>query len=124
MGPSKASQGVESYDMTPARHELPPEPFQNEDDYGLEDLRSDQDTDDEDDPRKQIPKWAEGASLRTALIKQCYMPVDLDRIFNTFLMPDLSTMFSQQRKRFFKRTSSAVWDHAPASFNTSKISKH
>jgi len=121
--PSKASQGVESYDMTPARHELPPEPLVNEDDYGLEDLRSDQETDDEDAPRKQIPKWAEGSTLRTSLIRQCYMPIDLDQIFNNFNMPDLSEMFSQQRKRFFKRTSSAVWDHAPSSFNTSKMLK-
>merc|ERR1712059_92183 len=46
--PSKASQGVETYDMTPARHELPPEPLLNEDDYGLDDLHSDQDTDDDE----------------------------------------------------------------------------
>merc|ERR1712059_121317 len=114
--PSKASQGVETYDMTPARHELPPEPLLNEDDYGLDDLQSDQDTDDEDAPRKQIPKWAEGSSLRTSLLKQCYMGPDLDQIFKTIVMPDLSVMFEQQRKRFFKRTSSACWDQAPGSF--------
>merc|ERR1712083_416843 len=72
--------------------------------------QSDQDTDDEDAPRKQIPKWAEGSVLRTSLLKQCYMPQDLDKIFSSFDMPDLSTMFATQRKRFFKRTSSAVWE--------------
>merc|ERR1712240_499862 len=48
--------GVSSYDMTPARHELPPEPSHSEDNYGLEDLKSDEDTDDEDCPRKQVPQ--------------------------------------------------------------------
>ena len=101
--------------MTPARHELPPEPSQDENNYGiliklycvtpssilgLEDLRSDEDTDDEDCPRKQVPKWAEGTSLRTSLLKQCYMGPDLDSIFAQIIMPDLPTMFAQQRKRY------------------------
>ena len=101
--------------MTPARHELPPEPPQDENNYGklilfttmyiigctvgLEDLRSDEDTDDEDCPRKQVPKWAEGTNLRTALLKQCYMGPDLDMIFQQIEMPDLAVMFAHQRKR-------------------------
>ena len=101
--------------MTPARHELPPEPPQDENNYGklilfttmynigstvgLEDLRSDEDTDDEDCPRKQVPKWAEGTNLRTALLKQCYMGPDLDMIFHQIEMPDLAVMFAHQRKR-------------------------
>merc|ERR1719282_1320366 len=93
-------QQPQSYDMTPARHELPPEPLRDEDNYGLEDLDSDAGTDDEDCPRKQVPKWAEGTNLRTALLKQCYMPPDLDQIFATVEMPDLSSMFVEQRKRF------------------------
>merc|ERR1719318_1530149 len=40
-------QGASSYDMTPARHELPPEPSQDEENYGLDDLNSEEDTDDE-----------------------------------------------------------------------------
>merc|ERR1719318_2056041 len=109
-------QGVASYDMTPARHELPPEPSQDEENYGLDDLNSEEDTDDEDCPRKVVPKWAEGSQLRTALLKQCYMGPDLDSIFANVEMPDLSMMFAQQRKRFFKRTSSAVWETPPESF--------
>jgi len=112
----EVTQGVSSYDMTPARHELPPEPSQDEENYGLDDLRSDEDTDDEDCPRKEVPKWAEGTQLRTALLKQCYMGPDVDMIFANVEMPDLSTMFAHQRKRFFKRTSSAVWDTPPESF--------
>merc|ERR1711915_398959 len=117
---NQSSVGISSYDMTPARHELPPEPPQDENNYGLEDLRSDEDTDDEDCPRKQVPKWAEGTNLRTALLKQCYMGPDLDMIFQQIEMPDLAIMFAHQRKRFYKRTSSACWNSPPESFKHSK----
>ena len=96
-------QAPQSYDMTPARHELPPEPLADENNYGLEDLDSEAGTDDEDCPRKQVPKWAEGTNLRTALLKQCYMPPDLDQIFATVEMPDLSSIF--------KKISGACWDY-------------
>ena len=63
-GPGKmVNTTVTSYDITPARHELPPEELVDEDNYDIGDLRSDEDTDDEDNPRKQIPKWAQGKSF-------------------------------------------------------------
>ena len=84
-------------------------------------MRSDSDTDDEDNPKKQVPKWAEGTQLRTALLKQCYMGPDVDKIFYPIEDPDLSVMFNQQKKRYFKRTSSACWDSAPQSFNFKRV---
>ena len=66
---------------------------------GLEDLNSGTDTDDEDNPKKKVPKWAEGTALRTALLKQCYMGPDVDKIFFTITDPDLSVLFGQQHKR-------------------------
>jgi len=110
--------GPSSYDMTPSRHggDLPPQPLENAEDYGIDDLESEGSTDNEDAPRKEVPKWAEGALLRTALLKQCYMCPDLDALFDTIDMPDLSTMFEHQRKRFYKRTSSAQWETPPTSF--------
>ena len=66
---------------------------------GLDDLRSDSETDDEDNPKKQVPKWAEGTQLRTALLKQCYMGPDVDKIFCMPEDPDLTTMFGQVKKR-------------------------
>ena len=67
-------------------------------------MRSDSETDDEDNPKKQVPKWAEGTQLRTALLKQCYMGPDVDNIFYSIEDPDLSVMFNQQKKRlvFYK----------------------
>jgi len=115
---STKEAGPTSYNMTPSRHggNLPPEPLENQDNYNIEDLDSEGSTDDEDRPRKEVPKWAEGGLLRTALLKQSYMGPDLDKIFAPIDMPELSEIFHQQRKRFFKRTSSAVWGAAPTSF--------
>ena len=46
-GPGKmVNTTVTSYDITPARHELPPEELVDEDNYDIGDLRSDEDTDD------------------------------------------------------------------------------
>merc|ERR1712058_205596 len=115
------TNGPSSYDITPARHELPPQPPQTEENYGVDDLRSDSDTDDEDNPKKEVPGWAEGNKLRTALLKQCYMGPDVDKIFFQIEDPDLSVMFNQQKKRYFKRTSSACWDSAPQSFNFKRV---
>ena len=57
---------IQSYDITPARHELPPSPLKDEDNYDIDGLKSDDDTDDEDAPRKNIPKWAQGKSSNPA----------------------------------------------------------
>ena len=85
-GPGKmVNTTVTSYDITPARHELPPEELVDEDNYDIGDLRSDEDTDDEDNPRKQIPKWAQGKSFTafvsiTKLIKCSLSLISLETI--------------------------------------------
>ena len=56
----KPVNNADSYDITPARHELPPEPNTNANNYDIQELRSDEDTDDDENPRKQVPQWAEG----------------------------------------------------------------
>ena len=113
-----ASATVTSYDITPARHELPPEELVDEDNYDIAGLRSDEDTDDEDAPRKVIPKWAQSTLFRTAIMKQAFNPPDLDKVF--FVMNptiDLAEIFkeSEPKRRYFKRTSSAVWHKPPQS---------
>lgn len=113
-----STKNVDSYNMTPARHELPPEPSKSADDYGLDDLKSDEGTDDEENPRKTIPKWALGAELRSALLKQHYMCPDLRMIFcNEIQNPDLPIMFRKVKSRFYKRTSSMHWSSPPRVFN-------
>ncbi|ESO87244.1 hypothetical protein LOTGIDRAFT_229356 [Lottia gigantea] len=79
-------------------------------DYNIQDLHSDDSTDDEDAPRKKIPIWAQGNNLKAALINQEYHPPKLDEIFSVVPDLDLNDVFVKRKPRFNKRTSSAVWD--------------
>ncbi|XP_053835650.1 inner centromere protein-like isoform X2 [Vidua macroura] len=89
----------------------PESPPANENSYGL-DLNSDDSTDDESNPRKPIPAWADGAQLQQAIVHQYYHPVDLDALFGAIPSPRLEHIFYKSKPRYFKRTSSAVW-HSP-----------
>ncbi|NXQ11514.1 INCEA protein, partial [Peucedramus taeniatus] len=86
-------------------------PPADENSYGL-DLNSDDSTDDESNPRKPIPAWADGAQLQQAIVHQYYHPVDLDALFGAIPSPRLEHIFYKSKPRYFKRTSSAVW-HSP-----------
>ncbi|NXL99482.1 INCE protein, partial [Tyrannus savana] len=86
-------------------------PSADENDYGL-DLNSDDSTDDENDPRKPVPAWADGAQLHQAILHQYYHPVDVDALFGAIASPKLEDIFYKSKPRYFKRTSSAVW-HSP-----------
>ena len=57
------------------------------DNYVIDDLGSDDDTDDEDNPRKKIPQWAEKQQLRAALVKQSYKPPNLAELFGIIDAP-------------------------------------
>ena len=50
-----------SYDLTPVRKEYTQN--SNADNYNIDDIKSDDSTDEEDAPRKPIPDWAEGESI-------------------------------------------------------------
>ncbi|XP_035662565.1 inner centromere protein A-like isoform X2 [Branchiostoma floridae] len=98
-----------SYDMTPQQKRT--YKAATEENYHIEDLHSDDSTDDEDQPRKKIPRWAQGAPLKAQLINQCYYPPDLSKIFGDIIdTPDLTQVFGVKKSRFNKRTSSAVWN--------------
>ncbi|NXE00806.1 INCEA protein, partial [Chaetorhynchus papuensis] len=89
----------------------PGSPPADENSYGL-DLNSDDSTDDESNPRKPIPAWADGAQLQQAIVHQYYHPVDVDALFGAIPSPRLEHIFYKSKPRYFKRTSSAVW-HSP-----------
>ncbi|NXI29265.1 INCEA protein, partial [Sterrhoptilus dennistouni] len=99
LGSLKGAQGPES-------------PPANENSYGL-DLNSDDSTDDESNPRKPVPAWADGAQLQQAIVHQYYHPVDLDALFGAIPSPKLEDIFYKNKPRYFKRTSSAVWPSPP-----------
>ncbi|KAJ7344262.1 hypothetical protein JRQ81_000212 [Phrynocephalus forsythii] len=87
-------------------------PKVNVNDYGM-DLNSDDSTDDESQPRKPIPSWANGLQLNEAVTYQYYNPPDVDRLFGLILSPKLEDIFYKSKPRYFKRTSSAVWQSPP-----------
>ncbi|NWI45661.1 INCE protein, partial [Picathartes gymnocephalus] len=89
----------------------PASPPADENSYGL-DLNSDDSTDDESNPRKPIPAWADGAQLQQAIVHQYYHPVDVNALFGAIPSPRLEHIFYKSKPRYFKRTSSAVW-HSP-----------
>jgi inner centromere protein len=80
--------------------------------YDINDLHSDDSTDEEDKPKKKIPSWAQGAPLRVAIINQIHHPPDLNQLFGKIDPPDLSELFTKKKPRFTKRTSSAAWEHS------------
>nr|XP_060626439.1 inner centromere protein isoform X2 [Anolis sagrei ordinatus] len=98
-----------SYEMTPQSHK---QPKININDYGM-DLNSDDSTDDESQPRKPIPAWASGNQLSQAIIHQYFNPPNVKRFFGVVRSPNLEEIFYKSKPRYFKRTSSAVWNSPP-----------
>ncbi|XP_031967684.1 inner centromere protein-like isoform X2 [Corvus moneduloides] len=96
---------------SPQGAQEPGSPPADENSYGL-DLNSDDSTDDESNPRKPIPAWADGAQLQQTIVHQYYHPVDVDALFGAIPSPRLEHIFYKSKPRYFKRTSSAVW-HSP-----------
>ncbi|NXV52403.1 INCE protein, partial [Uria aalge] len=101
-----------SYEMTPQYQKDPKPPIINPNNYGM-DLNSDDSTDDESQPRKPVPAWATGNQLTQAVIRQYYNPPDVDALFGVIASPKLEDIFYKSKPRYFKRTSSAVWNSPP-----------
>ncbi|NXU76279.1 INCE protein, partial [Oreotrochilus melanogaster] len=89
----------------------PVSPKGNGNNYGM-DLNSDDSTDDENDPRKPVPAWADGTQLNQAITHRYYHPINVDQLFGLIPSPNLEDIFGKSKPRYFKRTSSAVW-HSP-----------
>lgn len=93
-----------SYDMTPDRVYK----AKNANDYGL-DLNSDDETDDEEAPRKEIPAWAEMTKVRRIAKTQALsLKQDMTLFFGMIPVPDVTLVFGPTAK-IRKRGSSAVW---------------
>ncbi|NXA18372.1 INCE protein, partial [Ibidorhyncha struthersii] len=101
-----------SYQMTPQAQRDPKPPLTNPDNYGM-DLNSDDSTDDENEPRKPVPAWATGNQFTQAVMHQYYNPPKVDTLFGAIASPKLEDIFYKSKPRYFKRTSSAVWNSPP-----------
>ncbi|NWS73633.1 INCE protein, partial [Crotophaga sulcirostris] len=106
------SPACTSYQMTPQGPKEPKVPTENPNNYGM-DLNSDDSTDDESQPRKPVPAWATGNLLSQAVVRQYYNPPNIDELFGTIASPKLEDIFYKNKPRYFKRTSSAVWNSPP-----------
>ncbi|XP_046688605.1 titin homolog isoform X2 [Homalodisca vitripennis] len=116
MTPSEKTNNVptQSYEITPAREDRPLLKPKTEDDYGLDDAHSDDSSDEETCPKKEIPRWALPKNRERLIKTTKYIPSSLWVQFMVpNVNPDLSKMFAgtQIKKRI--RTSSAVWRTPP-----------
>ncbi|XP_071618239.1 inner centromere protein-like [Heliangelus exortis] len=92
-------------------------PKGNGNNYGM-DLNSDDSTDDENDPRKPVPAWADRTQLNRAIIHRYHHPINVDQLFGLIPSPNLEDIFGKSKPRYFKRTSSAVWHSPPGTKST------
>lgn len=96
---NRITEEVQSYDITPRA------------DSSTYNFSEDED---EKPSGKPIPMWAQGVLLRSALVEQYYNPIDTDALFGTVIdPPNLAEIFKVNKKRYQKRTSSAVWNTPP-----------
>ncbi|XP_053207270.1 inner centromere protein-like [Panonychus citri] len=109
---------LESYQISPPK----PKPKSIPVNYDISDIKSDDDTDDEERPRKLIPSWAKGDALIVALDAQFAKPRrarerQIHEIFPCYdYTIDLVEIFKTNRvvhPKYDKRTSSVVWSSPP-----------
>jgi len=111
----------DSYQMTPQFSDKA-RSMNNEDDYGLDDLSSGDETDDEDNPRKNIPNWAKKYDLTYALRRQYKIRIDAELVFGSCYADknrqvDFEQIFALQLKgrrdrmaKINQRRETSLWD--------------
>ncbi|XP_063868422.1 inner centromere protein A-like isoform X1 [Scylla paramamosain] len=107
---------TDSYEITPLQPKRSSHSLNN---YNIYDIQSDDSTDDDASPRKPIPQWATKTQMRAAMMQQEHYPPKVDEIFparSLLIIPDLTQIFHQQKRRFRKRTSSANWETPPSKY--------
>ncbi|CAF0735229.1 unnamed protein product [Brachionus calyciflorus] len=90
--------------------------------YGINDINSSDETDDEEEPNKPIPNWAKDPAFTKTAKNQCFKFINYTKLFKASAQNEinLDSIFKLKRKKFYERSSSANWTTAPV-WNTSGI---
>ena len=87
----------------------------NNQNYNINDLNSEDETDDEEMPNKPIPEWASDKRLMPSALMQARKSINFTKLFQGTLKEDvdLESVFKIKKKNFTVRTSSANWNSPP-----------
>ena len=83
--------------------------------YDINDLKSEDETDDDEEPNKPIPEWAKDLRLKRTAMAQARKFLNYTRLFSASSQNDivLEDIFKIKRKKFTERSSSAIWNSPP-----------
>ncbi|PAV67396.1 hypothetical protein WR25_23199 [Diploscapter pachys] len=96
---------IDQYEMTPDKVFKP----STDTNYCIDDLSSGDETDDDEHPRKQVPKWAEWEAVRRAVRELDSLAIDPQDVFGAVPEPNLQMIFNSSRS-YTRRGSSAIWN--------------
>lgn len=115
-----------AYDMTPDKVFLP----STKDNYNVDDLSSHDETDNEENPRKDVPQWANSECLewssqermqiygqnlgkrleyRQKIIRRLLTTQKIEQHFGHIEKPDLLEIFPNTKQDKFDHSTSAIW---------------
>lgn len=75
-------------------------------------LGSEDDTDDEEEPKKPVPNWAKKETLTHSTQEQFMNMINYSALFRSAhnICVDLEEVFKKKSQKFTQRSSSAMWD--------------
>jgi hypothetical protein len=83
--------------------------------YDINDLKSEDETDDDEEPNKPIPEWAQDQRLKRTASAQARKLINYTKMFTASSRAEivLEDIFKIKRKNFYERSSSAIWNSPP-----------
>jgi len=83
-----------NYEMTEEKVYLP----STEENYNVDDLSSNDETDDEENPRKTVPPWAKGVNMTVKVLASLVSQDQIQRHFGVIEGPSVENLFKDQKK--------------------------